>query len=129
MASGPRTNEALIQIHAGWINGPDWERVAWNNALTYDMIFTGSVVNEFDQLTVPTHLILGTRDTTGPGRGWKKEGVDYQLGRYDQLGQTVVEQIPEARLYELEGVGHMPQFEAFDRYRQQLDKIFQSRTK
>ncbi|MBS3805703.1 MAG: alpha/beta hydrolase [Oleiphilaceae bacterium] len=116
--------EALIQIHSGWINGPDWERVAWNNALTYDMIFTGSVANEFDQLTVPTHLILGVRDTTGPGRGWKKQGVDYQLGRYDQLGQTVVEQIPDARLYELEGVGHMPQFEAFDRYRRQLDKIF-----
>ncbi|RUO78023.1 alpha/beta fold hydrolase [Idiomarina seosinensis] len=116
--------EALIQIHAGWINGADWEQVAWNNALTYDMIFTGNVSNEFDQLTVPTHLILGTRDTTGPGRGWKKEGEDYPLGRYDRLGETVIEQIPDGYLYELEGVGHMPQFEAFDRYRQQLNKIF-----
>lgn len=116
--------EALIQIHAGWINGSDWDQLAWNNALTYDMIFTGSVANEFDQLAVPTHLILGTRDTTGPGRGWKKEGVDYQLGRYDRLGKSVVEQIPEGYLYELEGVGHMPQFEAFDRYQAQLDKIF-----
>jgi pimeloyl-ACP methyl ester carboxylesterase len=117
--------EALIQIHAGWINGPDWEQIAWNNALTLDMIFTGSVVNEFDQLVVPTHLIIGTRDTTGPGRGWKKDGIEYRLGRYDQLGQRAAEQIPGARLYELEGVGHLPQFEAFDRYRQQLDKIFQ----
>lgn len=116
--------EALIKIHEGWINGDDWDLVAWNNALTYDMIFTGNVSNEFDQLTVPTHLILGTRDTTGPGRGWKKEGVDYQLGRYDQLGEIVVEQISDGHLYELEGLGHMPQFEAFDRYREQLDKIF-----
>lgn len=116
--------ETLTQIHAGWINGPDWERVAWNNALTLDMIFTGSVVNEIDQLRIPTHLIIGTRDTTGPGRGWKKNGVDYQLGRYDQLGQTVVDLIPQAHLYELEDVGHLPQFEAFDLYRQQLDKIF-----
>ncbi|MFX4228563.1 MAG: alpha/beta fold hydrolase [Porticoccaceae bacterium] len=116
--------EALIQIHAGWINGPDWERVAWNNALTMDMIFTGSVVNEIGQLAIPTHLILGTRDTTGPGRGWKKDGGDYQLGRYDQLGKTVAELIPQAHLYELEDVGHLPQFEAFDLYRQQLDKIF-----
>jgi len=73
---------------------------------------------------VPTHLILGTRDTTGPGRGWKKEGVNYELGRYDKLGEIVVEQIPDGYLYELEGIGHMPQFEAFDRYREQLDKIF-----
>ena len=116
--------EALIQIHAGWINGPDWQRVAWNNALTLDMVFTGSVVNEVDQLRVPVHLILGTRDTTGPGRGWKKDGVDYQLGRYDKLGHTLVELIPQAHLYELEDVGHLPQFEAFDLYRQQLDKIF-----
>ncbi|MDX1587417.1 MAG: alpha/beta hydrolase [Oleiphilaceae bacterium] len=116
--------EALTQIHAGWINGPDWDRVAWNNALTFDMIFTGPVVNELDQLRVPTHLILGTRDTTGPGRGWKKDGVDYELGRYDQLGETVIEQIPEGRLYELDDVGHMPQFEAFERYREILDRIF-----
>lgn len=116
--------EELIQIHAGWINGDGWDQVAWNNALTYDMIFTGNVSNEFDQLTVPTHLILGTRDTTGPGRGWKKEGVNYELGRYDKLGDVVVEQIPDGHLYELEGIGHMPQFEAFDRYREQLDKIF-----
>ncbi|WP_224797176.1 alpha/beta hydrolase [Idiomarina abyssalis] len=116
--------EELIDIHAGWINGEDWDQVAWNNALTYDMIFTGNVSNEFDQLAVPTHLILGTRDTTGPGRGWKKEGVNYELGRYDKLGEIVVEQIPDGYLYELEGIGHMPQFEAFDRYREQLDKIF-----
>ncbi len=116
--------EQLIRIHEGWLNGPDWERVAWNNALTYDMIFTGSVVNEFDRLAVPTHLILGTRDTTGPGRGWKKDGVDYQLGRYDRLGKQVVEQIPDATLYELDDLGHMPQFEAFERYREQLDRIF-----
>ncbi|WP_417439706.1 alpha/beta hydrolase [Idiomarina abyssalis] len=116
--------EELIEIHVGWINGDDWNQVAWNNALTYDMIFTGNVSNEFDQLTVPTHLILGTRDTTGPGRSWKKEGVNYELGRYDKLGEIVVEQIPDGYLYELEGIGHMPQFEAFDRYREQLDKIF-----
>ena len=116
--------EALIQIHAGWINGPDWERVAWNNALTFDMIFTGPVVNEFDQLEVPTHLIIGTRDTTGPGRGWKKDGVDYELGQFDQLGKRAAERIPEAYLHELDEIGHMPQFEAFDRYRSILDEIF-----
>ncbi|MGD8176239.1 alpha/beta fold hydrolase [Marinimicrobium sp. ARAG 43.8] len=116
--------EALIRIHEGWLNGPDWERIAWNNALTYDMIFTGPVANEFQRLSVPTHLIIGTRDTTGPGRGWKKDGVDYQLGRYDQLGKTVARQIPEATLHELEDVGHMPHIEAPKRYRAVLDDIF-----
>lgn len=116
--------EALLEIHKGWINGPDWPRIAWNNALTYDMIFTGAVVNELDQLRVPSFLIIGTRDTTGPGRGWKKPGVDYQLGQYDKLGEKIADLIPEATLFELDGIGHMPQFEAFDQYRQRLNKIF-----
>ncbi len=116
--------EALTTIHKGWINGPDWPRVAWNNALTYDMIFTGAVINEFGDIDVPTHLIIGTRDTTGPGRGWKKPGEDYQLGRYDRLGKRAADRIPDATLYELEDVGHMPQFEARERYEGILREIF-----
>lgn len=116
--------EELIEIHKGWIQGPDWERVAWNNALTYDMIFTANVVDEFGELEMPVHLIIGTRDTTGPGRGWKKPGVEYELGRYDRLGKTAEAAIPDATLHEIDGVGHLPQFEAFDRYREKLDRIF-----
>ncbi|WP_052481185.1 alpha/beta fold hydrolase [Gilvimarinus agarilyticus] len=116
--------EALTTIHKGWLNGPDWPQVAWNNALTYDLIFTGAVVNELDELTVPTHLIIGTRDTTGPGRGWKKPGVTRTLGQYDKLGKQAAEVIPNATLHELDDVGHMPQFEAFERYKVILNDIF-----
>lgn len=116
--------EDLIEIHKGWINGDDWQRVAWNNALTYDMIFTGSVVDELDELQVPTTLIIGTRDTTGPGRGWKKPGVEYTLGEYDKLGKRTAERIPNAELLEIPGVGHLPQFEAFDAYVKHLEQVF-----
>ncbi|MDO6569669.1 alpha/beta hydrolase [Gilvimarinus sp. 2_MG-2023] len=116
--------QALTEIHAGWINGPDWPQVAWNNAQTYDVIFTGAVVNEFPQMAVPVHLIIGTRDTTGPGRGWKKAGVEYTLGQYDKLGKQAARAIPDAQLHELDGIGHMPQFEAFERYKQVLQEIF-----
>ena len=116
--------EALTTIHKGWLNGPDWAQVAWNNALTYDLIFTGAVVNEFAKLSMPTHLIIGTRDTTGPGRGWKKPGVTRTLGQYDKLGKQAAEVIPNATLHELDDVGHMPQFEAFERYSAILHEIF-----
>ena len=53
------------------------------------MIFTGSVIEEFKKFKVPVSLILGTRDRTGPGRNWKKTGVNYDLGRYDLLGKRV----------------------------------------
>ncbi len=111
-----------VEMQAGWINGPDWKQVAWNNALTYDMIFTQPVCNEFGDIQVPTRLIIGTRDRTGPGRGWKREGVDYQLGQYQNLGKQTAEAIPGSKLYELEDLGHLPQIEAFDRFREVFDK-------
>jgi pimeloyl-ACP methyl ester carboxylesterase len=117
--------DELVEFQIGWLNGPDWPQVAWNNALTYDMIFTQPVCNEWDQLKVPTRLIIGTRDRTGPGRGWKKEGVTYLLGQYQDLGKQTAAAIPNAKLYELEGLGHMPQIEAFDRFVTEFEKALQ----
>ena len=101
-------------MHTGWINGPDWPLVAWNNALTFDMIFTQPVINEFSNLKTPTRLILGTRDRTGPGRGWKKPNTSYKLGQYHQLGDKVLKLISKAKLYEIKNIGHMPHIEDFD---------------
>lgn len=106
--------EPWVQMHTGWINGPDWSLVAWNNALTFDMIFTQPVINEFSYLKTPTRLILGTRDRTGPGRGWKKPNTSYKLGQYHQLGDKVLKLISKAKLYEIKNIGHMPHIEDFD---------------
>lgn len=100
----------------GWIQGPDADRIARVSALTYDMIFTQPVVTEFQDLRVPVALILGTRDRTGPGRGWKRAGVGYELGRYDLLGERMKTLIPQVDVYELEGLGHLPQIEDFERF-------------
>ncbi|MDF7801425.1 alpha/beta hydrolase [Pontiellaceae bacterium B1224] len=115
----------LIEFQIGWLNGPDWPQVAWNNAQTYDIIFTQPVCNEWSQLNVPTYLIIGTRDRTGPGRGWKKEGVTYLLGQYQELGKKTAAAIPNATLYELEGLGHMPQIEDFGRFQVEFEKALQ----
>ncbi|MCH2535370.1 MAG: alpha/beta hydrolase [Bdellovibrionales bacterium] len=103
-----------VKMHKGWIQGPDWKLVAWNNALTFDMVFTQPVVNEFAHLKVPTRLILGTRDRTGPGRGWKKPNVSYKLGQYQDLGDKAVKLLPKAKLYKINNIGHMPHIENFE---------------
>ena len=86
------------------------------SALTYDMIFTQPVIEEFDNLQIPVTLILGTRDRTGPGRGWKKEGVTRELGRYDKLGAEVKARNTAITVKELDGLGHLPHVEAFSRF-------------
>lgn len=108
--------EELTLIHKGWIEGPDWKWVAWNNALTYDLIFSEAVVHEVPNISVPFDLILGTRDRTAPGRNWMKPGVKRELGRYDRLGKEWRKLNPKIKLHELQGLGHMPQFEDFDAF-------------
>ncbi|BFM06034.1 alpha/beta fold hydrolase [Halioxenophilus aromaticivorans] len=107
---------ALTEPLIGWINGPDWPQLALVSAKTYDMIFTGPVVEEFKDITVPTTLILGTRDRTGPGRNWKKPGVQRELGRYDLLGADIKKRNSDIEVIELEGLGHLPQIEDFERF-------------
>ncbi|HPF36293.1 MAG TPA: alpha/beta hydrolase [Candidatus Krumholzibacteria bacterium] len=104
---------ALTEPLVGWVQGPDRDLIARVNARTYDMIFTQPVVTEFQDLTVPVSLILGTRDRTGPGRGWKRPDVTRELGRYDRLGLETLARIPHAELFQLEGLGHLPQIEDF----------------
>ena len=108
--------DALIAIPAGWTKDPDYSTVAWDNALTSDMIFTQPVLYEFPLVGSETLLIIGQRDRTAFGRGWAPKTVAESLGNYPVLGRKAAAAIPRAQLVEIPGVGHLPQVEAFDRY-------------
>jgi len=108
--------EKLLIPYKGWLNGSDWKKVAWNNALTYGPIFTEDITPKFEKITQETYFIIGTRDTTGPGRAWKKVGVTHKLGQYDKLGKAAKSKVKNAALMELPGLGHMPQFEDYERF-------------
>ncbi|GGP49298.1 alpha/beta hydrolase [Shewanella algicola] len=105
--------EKLLVPLQGMLAGDDWPIVAWNNALTYGPIFSENLVDRFSQITSETVLIIGTRDQTGPGRGWLKEGVTRKLGEYKKLGVNAHQLIKGSTLIELEGLGHMPQIEDY----------------
>ena len=53
-----------LNMQAGWTNDIDYPRIAWNSALTFDMIFTQPVLYEFGNIKTPTLLIFGQRDRT-----------------------------------------------------------------
>lgn len=109
--------ESLIEILAGWTRHPDYARVAWNAALTTDMVFTQPVLYEFPLIKAPTLLIIGQRDRTAVGKAWAPEQAKRTLGDYPALGRKAARAIPGARLVEVNDVGHLPQVEAFDAYR------------
>lgn len=63
------------RLLAAWTVHADYPRVAWNAALTYDMIFTQPVVYEFENIKMPTLLIIGQRDRTALGKANAPEEV------------------------------------------------------
>lgn len=108
------------RLLAGWTIHPDYPKVAWNAALTYDMIFTQPVYYEFERIKVPTLLIIGQRDRTALGKANAPAAARDTLGNYPVLGRNAAKRIPSAKLVELDDVGHLPHIESFTKFRDAL---------
>ncbi|WP_447895391.1 alpha/beta fold hydrolase [Vreelandella sp. GE22] len=109
-----------VEMLAGMYEGEDGELVAWNQALTSDMVFTQPVVHEFGELEVPTLLLIGEQDNTAIGKGRATEEVQETLGHYDVLGEQARDAIPQATLVEFPELGHSPQIQAPERFHDAL---------
>lgn len=100
-----------VDMLAGLNAGNGHEKVAWNSALIYDMIFTQPVYYEFSHLKVPTVLYIGTGDTTAIGSDIAPPEVKQKIGQYNVLGKEAAKLIPNAELIEFAGMGHSPQMQ------------------
>lgn len=105
-----------LYLRTGFIGSTGYRRYAWNQALTTDMVFTQPVLYDFPELEVPVVLIIGQRDRTAIGTGLVPDSVASTMGQYPELGKRTARRIPDATLIELDGIGHMPHIEAFDRF-------------
>jgi pimeloyl-ACP methyl ester carboxylesterase len=73
------------------------------------------VVYEFQNLSMPALLIIGTRDRTAIGKNNIKDpAVREKMGQYQLLGKETQRKIEGSQLVELENVGHLPHIEKFD---------------
>ncbi len=105
-----------VELLAGMAASEDYPRVAWNQALTYDMIFTQPALYEFPLIKSPTLLIIGQRDTTALGKGSVPEEIAKTMGDYPRLGKAAAAAIPNSKLIEIEAIGHLPHIEAYDKF-------------
>lgn len=108
--------ERWVEMLAGMYRGPGRERVAWNSALLYDMIYTQPVVYELDRLRMPVLLIIGDKDTSALGKAQAPPEVRATLGNYPVLGKEAAARIPQATLVEFPDLGHAPQIQAPERF-------------
>jgi pimeloyl-ACP methyl ester carboxylesterase len=105
-----------VAMLAGWTQHPDYPVIAWNAALTSEMIYTQPVVYEFEKIRVPTLLIIGQRDRTAIGKALVSEEKRKTMGQYPALGKKTQQRIKNSTLVELDNVGHLPHIEKFDAF-------------
>lgn len=115
--------DSLLDIQAGWATGPDRELMGKIGALTSVMVFTQPVVHDFPKVESPTLLIIGQRDKTAIGKALAPPEIAEKLGNYPELGRAAAAAIPKSTLVEIEGVGHVPQLEAWDVYIRAVDEF------
>lgn len=105
-----------LDLIAGWTLHKDYPQVAWDAALTSDMIYNQPVCYEFKNIKVPTLLIIGTRDRTAIGKDRAPKELQPKMGQYQELGKKTQLEIKGSKLVELENVGHLPHIEVYPKF-------------
>lgn len=105
-----------LDLIAGWTLHKDYPQVAWDAALTSDMIYNQPVCYEFKNIKVPTLLIIGTRDRTAIGKDRAPKELQSKMGQYQELGKKTQREITGSQLVELENVGHLPHIEVYPKF-------------
>jgi pimeloyl-ACP methyl ester carboxylesterase len=115
--------EALVKVQAAALKEPDFKAIALANAITTQMIYEQPVCYEFNRLTMPVLFIIGAGDRTIVGKDLLTEEVKAQHGQVLQLAQQIVQTIPGSKLVSLQGVGHIPHVQTFDKFLQAVESF------
>ena len=98
----------------------DYPLLALVSALTYQMIYEQPVVYEFPHVKAKTLVIVGQGDRTVVGKARVPKELLPKVGQYPELGKKTARAIPGAKLVEIPNAGHLPQFEAPEKFQPAL---------
>jgi len=98
--------EKYIRIHYGWTLSGDWPRFAMVRARIQQAVYLDPVVHDWAHIGAPTLAIGGAEDGAG----------------FPERMRALAEAIPNGNgtLHLIPGVGHIPHFEAPDRFYPEL---------
>jgi pimeloyl-ACP methyl ester carboxylesterase len=112
--------EQYVQAQAEVLSDPNFAEIAKVNALTYQMIYEQPVCYEWDRIKIPTLLIIGQADRTVVGKDQLPEEEKKLYGQYPALGKKTKQQIRNAVLAELPGIGHIPHIQDLELFKKNL---------
>lgn len=101
----------------------NYAQIAFVNALTFQMIYEQPVVYEFENIKVPTLLMIGQEDRTVVGKAKVPKEKVNNYGQYPQLGKLINSRIKNSKLVELTGVGHIPHIQTPEKFEVLLNEF------
>ena len=113
----PPEAEHSVEIFSRVLQSPEYPRWAMASALIYQMIFDEPIRQEYRYLEMPVLLIIGQNDHSVFFRRYAAPEATKGFGHWAELGRAAVKELPNGRLVEIEGSGHIPHIEqpvAFD---------------
>jgi pimeloyl-ACP methyl ester carboxylesterase len=109
-----------VNMLVGMYRGAGGRLVAWDQALTSDMIFTQPVVYELELISVPTLLLIGLKDTTAIGKDRAAPEIAKTLGNYPDLSWEAQQRIKNATLVSFPELGHAPHLQDAETFNKAL---------
>ncbi len=117
--------EQYVAAQAADLKLASFPNIALVNALTFQMIYEQPVVYEFENLKMPTLLIVGQEDRTVVGKNKVPKEVVGNYGNYPRLGKLIKSRIKNSQLVELAGVGHIPHVQTPDKFENAVANFLQ----
>lgn len=105
--------EYFIKLHWGWTQSGDWPQYAAVRARISEMFYADPVVYDWPHIEARTLVIGGAKDTPD----------------YPAQARHVADTIPNAELYLIDNVGHIPHLESPDEFHRELIRFLKATPK
>jgi pimeloyl-ACP methyl ester carboxylesterase len=106
---------------------PEYPRWAKSSALIYEMMFEEPIRQEYPLLKMPVLLVIGQGDRSVFFRRYASPDAIKPLGNWPLLGREAIKDLPDGKLVEIDGAGHVPHVEKFDQFEAALDAFLAAR--
>jgi pimeloyl-ACP methyl ester carboxylesterase len=123
----PPTAQHYVDIFSRVLLSPEYPRWARASALIYEMMFEEPIRHEYSLLKMPVLLIIGQSDRSVFFRRYASPEAIKPLGNWPLLGREAVKDIPDGKLVEIAGAGHVSHIEKPDEFETALGAFLATR--
>lgn len=110
----PPAAQHYVDIFSRVLLSPEYPRWAMASALTYEMMFEEPNRLEYALLKMPVLLIIGQSDRSVFFRRYASAEAIKPLGNWPVLGREAAKDLPDGKLVEISGAGHVSHVEKPD---------------